>query len=646
MGADRVRADRRAASGAGRLALVAGGFAEKLRAAYWARTLTYEDLLAQLDRVETSPPTRWNPTAKVRLAAAAETVEERREQVKRVRKILGRGGNADLLRVRGIHYEDVPFDSKVAFLFTGQGSQYIGMGLDLAAKYPVVAQTFAEADAVMAPELGHKLTDYIAGKLHSDEKAAFEALRNTEIAQPATLTLDVAILRLLASYGVYPDVVAGHSLGEYGALVASGMMEFSDALKAVSARGREMAGIVLEDPGLMAGIASSAEVVESVLAEVGGYVVAANKNCPNQTVIAGATEAVEAACEIFRSRNITVYPLPVSHAFHTSIVAPASEPLRRILQRLGIKKPQRPITTNVHSGWYPTELDDILDLLSQQVAAPVEWTAQMERMYADGARVFVEVGPKRALSGFTTSIFKRRPHRALFTNHPKIGGVKSFKDSLAAMLVMGFPVREQPGEGLPNLLGDMGERLASSARLAGAGEATTASPAVLAVIRKVIGQRVDMAPEEVDLEFELEADLGIDTVRQAEVVALIREHFKLEREAGFLLSDHKSVRQLADYFAGRLGELTPAVDRSRPAVATQPRSGRVLPAPAAPAAPAVSADVLGELVQAVTKSAVSASGRASGGLDADTFAAALAPALQGFLSASWQAFQAAQPARR
>jgi len=599
-----------------------------------------DEILQQLDAVEERAPTRWNPTARVRLAAAAETVDDRRAQITRIRKILSKGGNPDLLRVRGIHYEDVPFDSKVAFLFTGQGSQYIGMGLDLAAQYPIVAQTFAEADAVMAPELGRPLTDYIAGKLHDDPAAAFEALRNTEIAQPATLTLDVAILRLLASFGVYPDLVAGHSLGEYGALVASGMMDFSDALKAVSARGREMAGIVLEDTGLMAGIATSAVVVESVLAEVGGYVVAANKNCPNQTVIAGATEAVEAACELFRSRNITVYPLPVSHAFHTAIVAPASEPLRRILQRLGIRKPQRPITTNVHSGWYPTEIDDILDLLSQQVAAPVEWTSQMERMYAHGARVFVEVGPKRALSGFTSSILKRRPHRAVFTNHPKIGGVKSFSDALAAMLVMGFPVRQQPVQGLPDLLGDMGERLASSARLAGAGETQVASPAVLGVIRQVIGSRVDMAPEDVDLDFELEADLGIDTVRQAELVAHMREHFQLEREAGFLLSDHKSVRQLADYFAGRLGELTPAVDRSRPAVAIQPRHGAVArqaPVPVAPAAPAVSADVLGELVTAVTRSA-------TGGLDADSFAQALAPALQGFLSASWQAFQAAQPA--
>ncbi len=589
-------------------------------------------LLERLEAVEDRAPTHWRPTERVRLAAAAESPDERRQQLARIRKVLGRGGNPDLLRVRGIHYEDTPCDSKVAFLFTGQGSQYVGMGLDLAGHFEVVARTFAEADAVMAPELGRPLTDYIAGRLHSDPGEAFEALRDTEISQPATLTLDVAILRLLASYGVYPDVVAGHSLGEYGALVAAGMMDFEDALKAVSARGREMAGIVLEDPGRMAGIATSTERVEAVLAEVPGYVVAANKNCPTQTVIAGATDAVEAACEVFRSRGITVYPLPVSHAFHTRIVAPASEPLRRILTRLGIRQPRRPITTNVDSGWYPEEPEEVLDVLSRQVASPVEWTAQMERMYADGARVFVECGPKRALTGFTTSILKRRPHRAVYTNNPKTGGVRSFKDALAAMLVMGFPVEARPAGTLPDLFGTMGPRLATSEGLAAVGEARVASPYVLQVIRTTIGARTDLAPEDVDLDFELEADLGIDTVRQAEVVAQVREHFKLEREAGFLLSDHKSVRQLADYFAGRLGELTPAVDRSRPAVATQPRVPPGAPDVSAP--PAVSEDVLGALAAAVARSGAQE-------VDADAFARALAPALQGFLTASWQAFQSA-----
>ena len=202
----------------------------------------------------------------------------------------------------------------------------------------------------------------------------------------------------------------------------------------------------IDDPGRMAGIATSETTVAEVIAEIPGYVVCANKNCPTQTVIAGESHAVEAAIEAFRSRGITVYPLPVSHAFHSRIVAPASGPLKKVLERLDLQAPVRPITTNVTSGWYPTgegAREAAIDILARQVAAPVEWIAQMERMYADGARVFVECGPKRALSGYVAATIKRRPHRALYTNLPKRGGLRSFYDALAALLVLDA-LREEP----------------------------------------------------------------------------------------------------------------------------------------------------------------------------------------------------------
>jgi malonyl CoA-acyl carrier protein transacylase len=595
-----------------------------------------------LDRLARGESAPWNPSMPLRVAAAADSVEERASQIDKAHKAIAKGKGFDLLRMRQIHLEDTPCDGKLAFLFTGQGSQYLNMGLDLAERYPVVKATFDEADEICIPELGRPIRDYIIG-VGADEAESFERLRATEISQPATLTVDTAILRLLASWGILPDVVAGHSLGEYGALIAAGVMTFKDSLVAVTARGREMAHIQLEDPGAMAGIAAGPNVVAEVLAEIGGYVIAANKNSPKQTVIAGASDAVEAACEIFRSREITVYPLPVSHAFHSAIVAPASEPLGKVLAKLDIQPPRRPVTTNVTSNWYPETKEAIVDLLAKQVAAPVEWVDQVERLYADGSRVFVEVGPKRALTGMVAAILKGRPHRALSTNHPKQGGERSFRDSLAALVSMGMPVTETAGAEIPDILAAPGERFATSDKIAAARGAEDkgelqATPYVIDTVMSAVASRAGIDAEELDVDLEFEADLGIDTVRQAETVAELRTRFKLDREAGFLLSDHRSIRSLVDYFAGRLGQLEPQWDRSAPAVATQPR--RPL-SPAQPQLPATTssapAAAIGTDAVAAFLATVARTGLA--GIDAESFASALLPAVKHLIQASYQAFE-------
>ena len=347
------------------------------------------------------------------------------------------------LRAQGI-FRGQGSAPKVAFLYTGQGSQYVNMMKPLRAAEPIVAETFAEADRVMTPLLGKPLSEFIFVD-PSDTNAvakADEDLRQTEITQPAVLAIDTAMTRLLAAYGVTPDFTMGHSLGEYGALIASGAIPFADALEAVSARGRGMTRVAVQDKGLMAAVFAPLQEIERVLKTIDGYVVIANINSDHQAVIGGASQAVTQAITVFQKAGFDVSPLPVSHAFHTSIVAPASAPLRQILSRLHLEPPRLPIVANVDGKFYPMGPDavpEMLDILARQVAAPVQFVKGLHTLHDAGARVFVEVGPKKALQGFAEDVFGDRSDViSLFTNHPKIGDIPSFNQALCGLYAAGL----------------------------------------------------------------------------------------------------------------------------------------------------------------------------------------------------------------
>ena len=228
----------------------------------------------------------------------------------------------------------------------------------------------------MTPLLDRPLTDYLFVPEDAETIArAEEALKQTAITQPAVLAADAALTRLLAAYGIVPDMVMGHSLGEYGALVAAGAMPLEDALEAVSARGREMASLTLEDCGAMAAVMAPIAEVERILASIDGYVAIANLNSTKQCVVGGETAAVERTVAAVQAAGFTAVPLPVSHAFHTRIVAPASEPLRRVLERLRLQAPVLPIVANVSGDFYPAGIGaaEIIDILARQVASPVQF---------------------------------------------------------------------------------------------------------------------------------------------------------------------------------------------------------------------------------------------------------------------------------
>ncbi len=392
-----------------------------------------------------SPPSESDLRAPERVVIDYATAAELADKAGNALKALSASQPAiwKALRAQGIFRGHGPVP-KVAFLYTGQGSQYANMLKLLRATEPIVAETFAEADRIMTPLLGKPLSKFIFVD-HDDADAvakAEEDLRQTEITQPAVLAIDLALTRLLAAYGIEPDFTMGHSLGEYGALVAAGGLPFTDSLEAVSARGRGMTQVAMNDNGRMAAVFAPLEEVERILKTINGYVVIANFNSSRQAVIGGASKPVEQAMEAFQKAGYDVAALPVSHAFHTTIVAGASKPLRQVLERLHLQSPCLPIVANTDGEFYPTGPDVVpkmLDILTQQVASPVQFIKGLHTLYDAGARVFVEVGPKKALQGFAEDVLGSHSDVvSLFTNHPKVGDIVAFNQALCGLYAAGL----------------------------------------------------------------------------------------------------------------------------------------------------------------------------------------------------------------
>ena len=355
----------------------------------------------------------------------------------------------DFLSKQFIFVSDAPpltDGQRLAHMYPGQGSQYVGMTHDLSMRYGIIGSTWKEADVVMEDIIGEPLSDFVlrTGLSKQEMAVAEEKLKQTEYTQPAMLTADLAIERLLNQHGIHPDMVAGHSLGEYAALMVSGILRFEDALRAAAARGTEMGSVEVPDKGIMASITAPFEDIENVLNSVDGYVIAANKNSPTMTVIAGETEPMREAMRLFEEGGAMVVQLQTSHAFHSRIVAPANEPLRRFLEGLEISLPSIPISANVDGTFYPNEVqhgqdvkEAILEKLAPQMSSAVEWTSQIRSMHEAGARIYLEVGPKRALALFASQIIGDQESLVNITNHPKAGGITSFLGALAMLAVAG-----------------------------------------------------------------------------------------------------------------------------------------------------------------------------------------------------------------
>lgn len=280
-----------------------------------------------------------------------------------------------------------------AYVFPGQGSQFVGMGKDLYDRYDIARDMFHRADEILGFSISGEMFE-----------GSDESLKQTRVTQPAIFLHSVVMAAVMGD-NFRPDMVAGHSLGEFSALVANGTLDFESALKLVSQRALAMQKACELEPSTMAAIlALDDSKVEEICASVNGIVVAANYNCPGQLVISGSVDAVNTACERMKEAGAKrALVLPVGGAFHSPLMEPARQELEAAIRNTTFNTPRCPVYQNVTASAV-SDPEAIQQNLVAQLTAPVRWTQSVQSMVADGATEFIEVGPGKVLQGLVRKI--------------------------------------------------------------------------------------------------------------------------------------------------------------------------------------------------------------------------------------------------
>ncbi|CAM2007145.1 type I polyketide synthase [Acanthopleuribacter pedis] len=351
---------------------------------------------------------------------------------------LGKGTDDALHTPDGVHFEKHEQAPQTAFVFPGQGSQYLHMGGDVAMAFESALSAWDDAAAIqLNGELPiHRAVFPVPVFEDAARKEQSAVLTRTEVTQPALAVSSLALLRVLEQLGVKADAAAGHSFGEVAALHAAGVFDTETYLAVAVERGRLMAEAAVK-PGSMLAVSTTRETLEPLVKEAGLDVVLANHNAPEQVVLAGDTTAVETAKAFLKEKGLRCKLLNVGTAFHSPIVADSAEPFKQFLADKVAGEAAFPVYSNSYASAYPTEKEAVAQTLGEQIAMPVRFVEQIEAMYDAGIRVFLEVGPGSVLTGLIGRILGDRPHLAVPMDRKGRNGLLSLHAAAARLFTAG-----------------------------------------------------------------------------------------------------------------------------------------------------------------------------------------------------------------
>ncbi len=563
-------------------------------------------------------------SAAVAVALTAKSKEEGLKKTGLLKTALKSGASPDFLEQTGIFVGEATSalrKAPIALMFPGQGGQYANMLRPLAAAYPVAQRTLDEADAVYQRLAGRTLTS----SFFTDAPETFA--QADEDAHAAVFAVNVALARVLESLDLRPALLIGQSAGELAALVVAGALSFEDGLTAIHARTAAVLSLKTQDPGVMVALSCSSEDVPALLFKLPGYSALAADNGPKACIVSADKAALKALLSRASEKGIEATTLAVSHGYHSKLIADARPTYRHTLESLTFSAPRLPVISTIDGQLYdPKNARNMPAFLASQFVQPVLLRQALVLAHRQGARVFLEAGPKWSLTQFARETLKALPHGAMASIHPKIGELEQFNRLLAfcrvhqlesakpsppistssapasgdrmprlsvvqpsdtpapgrsaetALLELPLETVLDPGTAR-KMAAALGARFGVDTSGASADDVSTFDRIVALVEQLMTGKKpderkpVDLKTLETDVrrvllanmvaktgypaemlteDLDLEADLGIDTVKQVEIFSKTREHFGVPRDPNLSLRDFNTIKKVIEHIRDRI----------------------------------------------------------------------------------------------